>query len=136
MQQTLRRLDGVASVKVDLLDGKVTMKIKPDSDFDPAAVLKLTYDSGVSVTEISAIATGHLIQQPDSGGGFLFEIARNVDYPIVPGTFAEKIQSAASSHAAIRMQGILYQRDSTKGKRIKKSKGEPAQLKFQVTEVM
>ena len=136
MQQTLRRLDGVASVKVDLLDGKVTMTIKPDSNFDPASVLKLTYDSGVSVTEISAIATGHVIQQPGAGGDLLFEIAHGVEYPIIPGAFTEKIQSAASSHAAIQMQGILYQRDSSKGKRSKKSKGEPAQLKFQVTEVM
>ena len=135
MQQTLRRLDGVASVKVDLLDGKVTMKIKPDSDFDPASVLKLTYDSGVSVTEISAIATGHVISAPSGAGGFLFEIAHNVDYPIVPGTFAQTIQNAASSHSAVRMQGILYQRSSTKGKR-KESKNTPAQLKFQVTEVM
>ena len=135
MQQTLRRLDGVANVKVDLLDGQVTMTIKPDSNFDPASVLKLTYDSGVSVAEISAIATGHVISAPASGGGFLFEIAHGVEYPIIPGAFIDKIQRAASSHAAIQMQGILYRRDSSKGKR-KESKNAPAQLKFQVTEAM
>lgn len=135
MQQTLRRLDGVASVKVDLLDGKVTMTIKPDSNLDPASLLKLTYDSGVSVTEIRAVATGHVVPEPGGAAGFIFEIAQNVRYPIVAGAFAEKIQAAASSHAPIRLQGILYQRDSAKSKR-KESKSAPPQLKFQVTEVM
>ena len=133
MQQTLRRLDGVANVKVDLLDGKVTMAIKPDSNFDPGSVLKLTYDSGVSVTEISVVATGNVLKDPNSSGGWLFEMSPNVKYPVVPGSFAEKIQTAASSKAVVRMSGILFKRPPGK---TKKSKEPLAPLKFQVQEVM
>lgn len=133
MQQTLRRLDGVANVKVDLLDGDVTMTIKPDSNFDPASVLKLTYDSGVSVTEIDVISTGQIVSEPNSSQGLLFQMGSSVKYPVVAGVFSSKIQAASSSHAVIRLRGILYERPAGK---TKKSKGPPTALKFQVQEVM
>ncbi|HEV2617631.1 MAG TPA: hypothetical protein VGU63_13590 [Candidatus Acidoferrales bacterium] len=130
MQQTLRRLDGVANVKVDLLDGKVTITPKPEGGFDPASVLKLTYDSGVSVVEMSLTASGHIVKDPVSG--LAFEITPKVNYPIVAGVFADKIQAAAASGATVRMRGIIYTKPPGK---IKKSKEAP-RLKFEVQEVM
>ncbi|MGH9727995.1 MAG: hypothetical protein ACRD4V_05320 [Candidatus Acidiferrales bacterium] len=130
MQQTLRRLDGVANVKVELLNGKVTITPKLDGGFDPASVLKLTYDSGVSVVEMSLTASGHIIKDP--AGGLVFEITPKINYPIVPGAFADKIQTLAASGATVRMRGIIYTKPPGKAK---KSKEAPT-LKFEVQEVM
>lgn len=130
MQQTLRRLDGVASVKVELLGGKVTIIPKPDGAFDPASVLKLTYDSGVSVTEVSIIASGRVIH--DSTGSLTFAITPKISYPVVPGAFADKVQAAATSGALLRMRGVIYRKPPGKAKKAK----ETPPLKFEVQEVM
>lgn len=130
MQQTLRRLDGVANVKVELLNGKVTITPKPDGAFDPASVLKLTYDSGVSVTQVSVTASGHVAK--DASGALTFVITPRISYPIVPEKFADKLQAAAAAGAVIRMRGIVYTRPPGKAK---KSKESPP-LKFEVQEVL
>jgi hypothetical protein len=130
VQQTLRRLDGVANVKVELLSGNVTITPKPDGGFDPASVLKLTYDSGVSVTAISITATGHIVK--NSTGELIFAVTPKINYPIVGGAFADKLQALASSGATVRMRGSIYARPPGKEK---KSKESPP-LKFEVQEVI
>lgn len=130
MQQTLRRLDGVANVKVELLSGNVTITPKPDGGFDPASILKLTYDSGVSVTAISITATGRIIK--DSAGALIFAVTPKINYPIEPGAFSDKIQALATSGATVRMRGRIYAKPPGKAK---KSKEAPL-LKFEVQEVM
>ncbi|MGC1107807.1 MAG: hypothetical protein WA876_14855 [Candidatus Acidiferrales bacterium] len=130
MQQTLRRLDGVANVKVELLNGKVTITPKPDGGFDPASVLKLTYDSGVSVVEVSVTATGRVIR--DTAGTMTFAIAPKISYPIVPGAFAGNLQALAASGATVRMRGIIYTKPPGKPKKTKES----PPLKFEIQEVM
>jgi hypothetical protein len=130
VQQTLRRLDGVAKVKVELLGGNVTITPRQDGGFDPASVLKLTYDSGVSVTAISIIATGHIVK--NSTGELIFAVTPKINYPIASGAFADKMQALAASGATVRMQGRIYAKPAGKKK---KSKESPP-LKFEVQEVM
>jgi len=83
VQQHLGRLDGVAKVDVSLADGEVTVYAKEDSRLDPARIFKGTYDSGVSITEMTLDATGYLEKDPNRGlvfrasGTQILEVAPN-----------------------------------------------------------
>ena len=87
MQQHLGRLEGVDKVEVSLADGKVVVLLKEDSRLDPAKVFKATYDSGVSVVEMTMEATGWLERDPKNG--LMFRISGNQMYPVVQNDIAK-----------------------------------------------
>jgi hypothetical protein len=60
VQQHLGRLVGVDKVDVNLGDGQVVILAKQDSQLDPQRVFKATFDSGVSIAEMTMEATGAL----------------------------------------------------------------------------
>ena len=81
MQQHLGRLEGVARVDVSLAEGKVAIVAKEDSRLDPAQVFKATYDSGVSVVEMTMEATGSL--ERDSKGVLVFRASSTQVYAVI-----------------------------------------------------
>jgi hypothetical protein len=128
VQQHLRRLDGVAKVDVDLLDGTVAIFPKMDAHFDPATVLKATFDSGVSLVEMTMLADGHL---KDSAQGLIFVFAPNQSFPVDPGRFAENVLALTQSGARVKLRGRLYKKPPGKQK-LKVS----APLRLEILEVM
>ena len=82
MQQHLGRLEGVAKVDVRLADGEVTVYAKEDSRLDPARIFKGTYDSGVSVTEMTMDATGYLEKDPKRG--LVFRVSSSQILDVAP----------------------------------------------------
>jgi hypothetical protein len=129
VQQHLRRLDGVAKVDVSLLDGKVAIFPKTDGHFDPASVLKATYDSGVSLVEMTMVAEGNLVKDPAQG--LILVVAPNQSFPIDAGEFVERVNALAQSGARAKFRGRLFKKPPGK----QKSKVF-APLRFEVLEVM
>jgi copper chaperone CopZ len=81
VQQHLGRLEGVARVDVSLAEGKVAITAKEDSQLDPAQVFKATYDSGVSVVEMTMEATGMF--ERDSKNTLVFRASSTHVYPVI-----------------------------------------------------
>ena len=113
MQQHLRRQDGVAKVDVSLVDGKVVIYPKEDSRFDPAAIFKTVYDSGVSVAAMSIVASGQL--ENDPGKGLLFKVGPTEAFAVRANSVSEKLKDRADN--TLRVRGLLYQKPPGKAKR-------------------
>ena len=94
MQQHLGRLEGVARVEVSLEQGKVAIFAKDASRLDPVKVFKATYDSGVSVVEMTMDAAGWL--ERDARNGLVFRLSGDQIYPVIDNdiakAFAESVQ--------------------------------------------
>jgi hypothetical protein len=129
VQQHLGRLDGVAKVDVNLLDGKVAIFPKPDSAIDPALVLKATYDSGVSVGEMTMTASGRLVR--DAQKGLLFRIAVNQSFELAPNELSLGLEELAESARQVTLRGRLYKKPP--GKQKSKTIGP---LRFEILEVL
>ncbi len=114
MQQHLGRLDGVAKVDVNLLNGKVVLYPKTDGTIDPTKVLKATYDSGVTVAEMTLTASGRLTR--DSQGGLVFQVAANQSFPVKPNEASHELERLAGSGAPMELRGRLYQKPPGKKK--------------------
>src|ERR1022692_53945 len=87
MQQHLGRQAGVQKVEVSLVDGKVVIFRKEDSKFDPSAIFKAVYDSGVSVSEMAIIASGEIVK--DGATGMIFKIGDNLSFPVKPNAISK-----------------------------------------------
>jgi hypothetical protein len=127
VQQHLGRLDGVAKVDVNLLDGKVVIHPKEDGRFDPSSVLKATYDSGVSLAEMTLTANGRLTKTTK---GLQFEVKPNLSFPVKAGDFTEKADALAAGGKDVRLRGRLYKKPPGK----QKPESEP--LTFEILEVL
>lgn len=112
MQQHLRRQAGVAKVDVSLVDGKVVIYPKQDSRFDPAAIFKAVYDSGVSVAEMSIVASGQLVNDPSKG--LLFRVGDTEAFEVKPNSVSETLKDRAGT---VRVRGLLYEKPRGKAKR-------------------
>ena len=60
MEKALRRLDGVANVKVDLESSIATVEAKKGESFDPLRFPKALKDAGFAAEEIEITASGTL----------------------------------------------------------------------------
>lgn len=89
MQQHLGRLEGVDKVEVNLADGRVVVSAKEDSRLDPAKIFKATYDSGVSVVEMTMEATGWLERDPTKG--LVFRVSASQIYPVIDNDVSKTI---------------------------------------------
>jgi hypothetical protein len=115
VQQHLGRQVGVGKVDVSLVDGKVVIYPKEDSHFDPVAIFKAVYDSGVSVTEMTITANGELLDDPAKGT--VFRIASNEVFEVKPNVISEQWMRQAGSGKNIKLRGLLYKKPSGRVKR-------------------
>lgn len=114
MQQHLKRQDGVEKVEVNLVDGKVVIFRKEDSKFDPSAIFKAVYDSGVSVSEMIIIAGGEVVRDGSTLTGLTFKIGNSLSFPVRPNAVAKKLAEPGSVVGAVRLRGLLYKKPAGK----------------------
>ncbi len=114
MQQHLGRQDGVAKVDVNLLDGKVTILPKDDGQIDPAALLKATYDSGVTVVEMTMTARGRLMKDPS--GSLVLQAGKVRSYPVAANDLLRSLEPLAGTSTEVTVRGRLYRQADRKQK--------------------
>ena len=112
MQQHLRRQDGVAKVDVSLVDGKVAIYPKSDSRFDPVGIFKAVYDSGVSIAEMTIIASGRLVRDPAKG--MVFQVSNTEAFAVKPNEISETLKDAFDSGKTLKVRGLLYRKPKRK----------------------
>ena len=129
MQQHLGRQAGVAKVDVSLVDGKVTIYPKEDSRFDPTAIFKAVYDSGVSVAEMTITASGELLDDPNKG--LVFKVTNTEIFDVKTNDLSEKLRDQVGSGKAVRLRGLLYKKPAGKANR-----KAPTSMPLEILEVL
>ncbi len=114
MKQHLGRQSGVQNVEVSLIDGKVQVTPKEDGQIDPAQLLKATYDSGVTVAEMTMTAQGKIAK--DSSGNLVLQIGPNQPFAIEPNELSKGLESLVGSQTAVTVRGQLYKKPAGKKK--------------------
>ncbi len=114
MKQHLGRQSGVQNVEVSLIDGKVQVTPKEDGQIDPAQLLKATYDSGVTVAEMTMTAQGKIAK--DSSGNLVLQIGPNQPFAIEPNELSKGLESLVGSQTAVTVRGQLYKKPAGKTK--------------------
>lgn len=127
MQQHLQRLDGVAKAEVSLRDGQVVITPKPEASLDPYRILKATYDSGVTVTEMQVAASGTVAAAADQ---LELRVTAQQSFPLVPNAQTEKLKAAAGTSSRVAVKGMLYRKPTGGGKQKLPTSG----LKLEITE--
>jgi hypothetical protein len=114
-------------VHVSLIDGKVEIDPKNDGLIDPVQILKATYDSGVSVAEMTVIARGRITKTET---GFALQLETSRSFPIVQNDLSKKLESLAGSDTEVTFKGLLFQKQKDH-----KKKQTPAVLSLTITEI-
>jgi hypothetical protein len=114
VKQHLGRQSGVQNVEVSLIDGKVQVTPKEDGQIDPAQLLKATYDSGVTVAEMTMTAQGKIAK--DSSGNLVLQIGPNQPFAIEPNELSKGLESLVGSQTAVTVRGQLYKKPAGKKK--------------------
>jgi hypothetical protein len=112
VQQHLGRLEGVAKVEVSLLQGSVTILPKVDAKLDPGRILKATYDSGVTVAEMSLTASGWI--EKSAAGELVLRINGDQSFPVAPGTLATELEPLAGTGRTVTVRARLYKKPAGK----------------------
>lgn len=128
VEQHLGRQSGVQKVQVSLIDGKVEITPKTDGLIDPIALLKATYDSGVSVAEMSMIARGRIIKT--ESGGIALQTQPNQSFVILQNDLSPQLESMAGSSSLVTIRGLIFQKQKNQ-----KVKTPPTELTIQVLEI-
>lgn len=129
MQQHLGRLDGVSKVEVSLVDGKVSIYPKTDAKLSPALILKATYDSGVTVAEMTATASGQLVNDPAQG--LLFQISGDQVFEVSPNEMSEKIKGPKGQSVPATLRARLYKKPPRK-----QQPKAPSPLRVEILEIL
>ena len=116
MKQHLGRQSGVQSVDVSLIDGKVDVIPKEDSQIDPAQLLKAVYDSGVTVAEMDVTVRGKIVK--DASGSLALQVSPNQSFSIAPNDSLKAVEPLADSHAFLTIRGELYRKPVGKKKAV------------------
>ena len=128
MKQHLGRQSGVQQVDVSLINGKVDITPKEDSQIEPAQLLKATYDSGVSVAEMDVTARGRIVK--DTSGSLSLQVEPNQAFEITRNEVSQQLEALAGSETYVTIRGRLYQKPPGK------NRAEPVlPLKLTVLEV-
>jgi len=128
VKQHLGRQSGVQTVEVSLLDGKVEVTPKEDGQIDPAQLLKATYDSGVTATEMNMTARGKIVK--DSSGSLALQVAPNRSFTLTPNELSKGLEDVADAPKMLTVRGELYKKPAGK------QKADPsAPLKLLILEV-
>jgi len=114
VKQHLGRQSGVQNVEVSLIDGKVQVTPKEDGQIDPAQLPKATYDSGVTVAEMTMTAQGKIAK--DSSGNLVLQIGPNQPFAIEPNELSKGLESLVGSQTAVTVRGQLYKKPAGKKK--------------------
>ncbi|MFZ0737762.1 MAG: heavy metal-associated domain-containing protein [Candidatus Acidiferrales bacterium] len=114
MKQHLGRQSGVQNVEVSLIDGKVEVTPKEDGQIDPGQLLKATYDSGVTVTEMDMTAQGKIVK--DSSGNPGLQVEPNRSFVFAPNELSKGLESLADSQTVVTVRGQLYKKATGKKK--------------------
>lgn len=116
MKQSLGRQSGVQSVEVSLLNGTAEVTPKEDGQIDPAQLIKVTYDSGVSVAEMDMTAQGKIVK--DASGNLALQVETNRSFELVPNDLSNGLQSLAGTAATVTVRGQLYKKPAGKKKKV------------------
>jgi hypothetical protein len=108
VQQHLGRLEGVDKVDVRLADGNVVILARQDSRLDPEKVFKATYDSGVSVVEMTMEATGWL--ERDAANRVTFRISGTQAYSVVENDDVRLFMEKPKTLGPVRLEVIEVRR--------------------------
>jgi hypothetical protein len=111
-----------------LIDGKVEITPKSDGGIDPIQLLKATYDSGVSVAEMSMIARGQIIKT--SSGGIALQVQPSQSFAIAQNDLSHQLEKIADSSTQVTIKGLLYQKQKGQKKQIL-----PASLTVTILEI-
>ena len=114
MKQHLGRQSGVQNVEVSLRDGKVEVTPKEDGRIDPAQLLKATYDSGVSVSELDMTVRGKVVK--DASGNLALQAEPNQSFALAPNELSKSLEPLVSSATAVTVRGQLYKKAAGKKK--------------------
>jgi hypothetical protein len=128
VKQHLGRQVGVSNVEVSLIDGKVEITPKPDGHIDPVQLLKATYDSGVSVAEMSIVARGKIIHQ---NGGLALQINDSQIFTIESNNFSESLNDLTVSSTFVTLKGLLFKKETAQ-----KKQSLPSSLKLTILEIL
>lgn len=129
MEQHLGRQLGVQKVEVSLDSGEVKITPKNDGRIDPVQILKATYDSGVSVAEMSMIARGQIIKSPS--GEIVFQVQPTQSFLITPNDVSRELENMVGSGATVTIRGLLYTKPADK-----KKHPAPSSLSLSVLEIL
>jgi hypothetical protein len=116
VKQHLGRQSGVQSVDVSLIDGKVDVIPKEDSQIDPAQLLKAVYDSGVTVAEMDVTVRGKVVK--DASGSLALNVSPNQSFLIAPNDLLKAVEPLADSPAFLTIRGELYRKPAGKKKAV------------------
>lgn len=114
MKQHLGRQSGVQTVEVSLLDGKVDVTPKEDGHIDPAQLLKVTYDSGVTAAEMDMTARGKIVK--DASGNLALQVAPNQSFTFAPNELSKGLESLAGTTTMVTVRAQLYKKSAGKKK--------------------
>jgi hypothetical protein len=128
VKQHLGRQSGVQNVEVSLIDGKVEVTPKEDGQVDPVALLKATYDSGVTAAEMDILARGKIVK--DASGNLAIQVEPNRAFTFTPNEFAKGLEPLAGTPTMVTLRGQLYKKPEGKRK-----KDFPATLTLLILEV-
>ena len=129
MKQSLGRQSGVQSVEVSLLNGTAEVTPKEDGQIDPAQLLKVTYDSGVSIAEMDMTAQGKIVKE--ASGNLALQVAPNRSFEFVPNELSNGLESLVDTQTTVTVRGQLYKKPAGK----KKKTDTPIPLKLLILEV-
>ncbi|HEV2287460.1 MAG TPA: heavy metal-associated domain-containing protein [Candidatus Acidoferrales bacterium] len=116
MKQSLGRQSGVQSVEVSLLNGTADVTPKEDGQIDPAQLLKVTYDSGVTVAEMDMTAQGKIVK--DAAGNFALQVEPNRMFELAPNELSNGLQGLAGTGTTVTVRGQLYKKPAGKKKKL------------------
>lgn len=119
MKQSLERQAGVQSATVSLIDGTAEITPKEDGSINPDQLLKVTYDSGVTVAEMDMIARGKIVK--DSSGNLALQVEPNQSFELVPNELSKSLNALAGSQTFVIVRGQLYKKPAGKKKKFDKS---------------
>lgn len=115
MKQSLGRQSGVQKVEVSLLNGTADVTPKEDGHIDPAKLLNVTYDSGVTVAEMDMTAQGKVVK--DASGNLALQVEPNQSFEIVPNEQSSGLQNLAGTQTTVTLRGQLYKKPAGKKKK-------------------
>ena len=116
MKQHLGRQSGVQNVDVSLIDGKVQITPKEDGTIDPAQLLKATFDSGVTATEMDITAQGKVVK--DSSGNLALQVEPNRSFALVTNELSKSLDSLEDTQTIVTVRGELYKKPPGKKQKI------------------
>lgn len=115
MKQSLGRQSGVQSVEVSLLNGTADVTPKDDGQIDPARLIKVTYDSGVTIAEMDMTAQGKIVK--DASGNLALQVEPNRSFELVPNDLSNGLEGLAGARTTVTVRGQLYKKPTGKKKK-------------------